>query len=723
MADDEKQPEAFRLAGDRLGKFVILQELGRGAMGVVYEAFQEDLRRKVALKILPANITLDAKQVQRFRREAESAARLRHDNIIAIYEVGEIDGTHYFAMELVDGRPFSAFVSRDAESMEAAVRVARDAARGLAHAHERGVIHRDVKPGNILVAKDGRTVVTDFGLARLSESASLTSTDAIVGTPKYMSPEQILPRGEPIDGRGDVYSLGATLYEIVAGRPPILAPSVQAFIKAVLDEPAPSPRKFNRAVPHELATILLRCLEKDPKDRYASAAALADDLDRLRRGERILARPKTFAARGVTLVRRHRVLTALAIVSVVAVGALLVTMQLAKDRDFQVELGRIAAERDLTRAVDRAEELWRANPGRAEVAEARARAYGNRARARNESGDLEGARGDWEACGAPDPFWYPLVLVELNELEAARRIAEARPKDDAGAALTRARIALVEKRYLEAIDLLEPALQRDPHPLALLTVGLAWRGDGNRDEAFRALKLANERGDDVRESWVRAKIEYWWNDARARKNPEIAAAFTLVGGAAREALKDLSTFWAGMTRRQASHVEEYVSVVLALAGRPPGTLVAVLKADAERQLSAAATPAERVKGKLLLAVALQNGGERAAAKDALDEAAMAGDETLMPYVLWGLSLLARAEDDVRQAVDNAIDAVEAAETVAGCPELRRLVRNGAFLGEEALDRGELDAARRAAGYLEQFVAKHRELADACAELLRRVRAS
>ena len=181
MDRDDGQDEAYRLAGDRLGKFVILGELGRGSMGVVYEAFQEDLKRKVAVKVLPANIALDGKQVRRFRREAESASRLRHEQIIPIYEIGEFEGTHYFAMELVDGRPFGEGLGRDREAVREAARLARDAALGLAHAHERGVVHRDIKPGNLLVDRNGRLVVADFGLARLSESASLTSTDAIVG--------------------------------------------------------------------------------------------------------------------------------------------------------------------------------------------------------------------------------------------------------------------------------------------------------------------------------------------------------------------------------------------------------------------------------------------------------------------------------------------------------------------------------------------------------------
>ncbi|MGH7162447.1 MAG: serine/threonine-protein kinase, partial [Planctomycetota bacterium] len=299
MAAEERKDEAFRLAGDRLGKFLILSELGRGAMGVVYEALDETLKRKVALKILPANIALDVKQVVRFHREAESAARLRHDNVIGIYEHDRIEGTHYISMELVDGTHFGTFAARTSDELREAARVARDAARGLQHAHERGVIHRDIKPNNLLLDRSGRVYVTDFGLARLSDSASLTSTDAIVGSPKYMSPEQILPGARPLDGRADVYSLGAALYEVIAGRPPVEAPSVQAFIRAVLEERPPSPRRFNREIPHDLATIALRCLEKDPDGRYAGAAEMADDLTRFLEGAPIRAKPMGALALGL----------------------------------------------------------------------------------------------------------------------------------------------------------------------------------------------------------------------------------------------------------------------------------------------------------------------------------------------------------------------------------------------------------------------------------------
>ncbi|MHC4493602.1 MAG: serine/threonine-protein kinase, partial [Planctomycetota bacterium] len=376
MPEETPRDDAFHLAGDRLGKFIILSELGRGSMGVVYEALQEDLKRKVALKILPANITLDARQVRRFHREAESVARLRHDNVIQIYEVGEIDQTHYFAMELVDGQPLSGAPGRDKDSVLHAARIAMQAARGLAHAHERGVIHRDIKPSNLLLDRTGRVVVTDFGLARLTDSASLTSTDAIVGTPKYMSPEQILPGTRPLDGRTDVYSLGATLFHVIAGRPPFEAPSVQAFIRSIMEDRAPSPRRFNRQIPHDLATIILRCLEKDPADRYAGASQLADDIERLLAGERIHAKPKGLLALSYEAVRRHRIIASF---SAVALVGLVLILILGGQVDILRDLDEIRDQADLDVAVQRIEELAQRRPDDERVQRARRDIYHERA--------------------------------------------------------------------------------------------------------------------------------------------------------------------------------------------------------------------------------------------------------------------------------------------------------------------------------------------------------
>jgi len=742
MTEEERNEAAFRLAGDRLGKFVILEELGRGAMGVVYEAFQEDLKRKVALKILPANISLDAKQVQRFHREAESAARLRHDNIISIFEVGQIENTHYFAMELVEGRSFAALAARDAEGVREATRLARDAARGLAHAHARGVVHRDVKPSNLLVARDGRVVVTDFGLARLSESASLTSTDAIVGTPKYMSPEQILPGSRPPDGRVDVYALGATLYEIVAGRPPIQAPTVQAFIKAVLEDSAPSPRKFNKGIPHDLATILLRCLEKDPGDRYAGMEALAEDLDRFLAGERIVARPKRLLARGLEHVRRHRIATALGVVSVVAVLALLVLARIAADRELQRRLREAAQEEDPHLAVERSDALRRDFPGRADVRALRESALVRRARARLESpvfepADMEAALADFVEAGDPEPFWRAMLLVELGRLEEARAYAEGAGEGPVRT-LALARLAAEGRDHDAAVAALA-GLPDDAHALSWLTLAQAYQGlghaagetspDAAREylaSARRALTKAAERSQESREDWIRARIQVRLADVKSAlgETVNVADVLSSFGGAAREAMRNLTGFWPGMTRVETGNAEKFVRAVLAQAGQPVGTLPVALKGEAERRLGRGASGAEAVKANLLLAVARMSGGAGAtAARDALDAALLEAEGPLVPYVFWGMALLRRAQDGLDDALSFAVSAVESAELTPEFPDLEALVQIAALLGEEAVERERQEAARRAAAFLSSLVARRPELAPACAEFLSRVRAS
>ena len=303
------------------------------------------------------------KQVRRFRREAESVARLNHPNVIQIFEVGQIEGTHYFAMELVDGAPFgSQSFLRDRAFIDEAARIVRDAARGVGHAHEMGVVHRDMKPSNLLVDRNGRVIVTDFGLARISESTSLTSTDAIVGTPKYMAPEQILPGTYTLDGRCDVYGLGATLYEGVCGTPPLDAPSVQAFLKAILEGAPGLAAQEKPAGPHDLSTIIMRCLEKQPGERYASAEALAEDLDRYLNGERIVARPKGLAKRGLAFVIRHKAVAALV---GVAVAGLVLTATLSRElgstkktSELRAEVATLLKQSDL----DALEELGRRHP-------------------------------------------------------------------------------------------------------------------------------------------------------------------------------------------------------------------------------------------------------------------------------------------------------------------------------------------------------------------------
>ncbi|MHC4548508.1 MAG: serine/threonine-protein kinase [Planctomycetota bacterium] len=716
MTEETPQDEAFHLAGDRLGKFVILSELGRGSMGVVYEALQEDLKRKVALKILPANITLDAKQVRRFHREAESVARLRHDNIIQIYEVGEIDQTHYFAMELVEGQPLGDEFGRDRESVLRAARIALQAARGLAHAHERGVVHRDVKPSNLLVDRGGRVVVTDFGLARLTDSASLTSTDAIVGTPKYMSPEQILPGARSLDGRTDVYSLGATLFHVVAGRPPFVAPSIQGFIRAILDQRAPSPRKFNRQIPHDLATIILRCLEKGPADRYASAADLADDLERFLAGERIHAKPKGALAIGFESVRRHKIIASL---GAVAFLAMILNLILGGQVDVLQQLTEIQGQEDVDVAIPRIEELARQHPDDHRIRLARRDLYHQRALQQLQDTHVEPATVilGLEQAEEQGSFWHLFMLLEARQYDRARVAADALPKPSPLRKLFLARLAVEDGEFALALEHLATAPEATgPEPLLAfhyLVQGKAYRGlalaTADPREAQRALARAKQSLKRARAEaasdpavWVRNQIGVDLFDVRRelKESVDLEDFVADLGARWRETRRTLTQLWGSMTPVEAAIAERYLARVLEMSQLDKEPLASAdLESQALERLKRA-SGRERVVANLLLGVALLARGRIEKALDALGNADDQGDRELAPYVHWGTSLAQRAQDRVGTAFDSASLAIRYALALKdGFADLENLFRHTTLLLEEARRRNQTQNAERIEKFL------------------------
>lgn len=368
--------------GPVLGDFRIVREVGRGGMGVVYEAHQVSLDRRVALKVLPIAAAIDARQLQRFQIEARAAALLHHTHIVPVYSVGCEQGVHYYAMQFIEGRTLAAVIGElqhdpgqhavrrtDAEPpistarpaavspvpdgspsvadvspvsaigasdspdsregapsgthiqgppalsgssagrrayFKTAAELGLQAAEALEHAHQSGVVHRDVKPANLLVDFEGRLWITDFGLARLQRESNLSRTGELLGTVRYMSPEQVRGRPGTVDHRTDIYSLGATLYELLTLRPPFDRDERQHLLRQILeDEPTP-PRRLDRAIPDDLATIVMKAMAKAPEDRYPTAQDLADDLRRFLEVRPIRARRPTFIQKAAKWSRRHQ---------------------------------------------------------------------------------------------------------------------------------------------------------------------------------------------------------------------------------------------------------------------------------------------------------------------------------------------------------------------------------------------------------------------------------
>jgi WD40 repeat protein len=289
-----------------LGSYELLEEIGRGGMGAVYKARHLQLGHTVAVKVLLSGALASAEERQRFQREMRAAAKVNHPNIVPLLEAGEAQGLSYYAMQLVDGVSLAEDASRFAGEPRAAALLVETAARAIDHAHRQGVVHRDLKPGNLLIDAAGEPHIADFGLSRLStDGDSLTRTGTVVGTLSYMAPEQALGGKEGITSSVDVYALGAILYELLGGRPPFRGRSDVETLEQILRQDLLPPSKLRAGVPRDLEVIALKCLEKEPGRRYGSALDLAEDLRRFREGLPIQARPLSTARRAVRWARRR----------------------------------------------------------------------------------------------------------------------------------------------------------------------------------------------------------------------------------------------------------------------------------------------------------------------------------------------------------------------------------------------------------------------------------
>jgi tRNA A-37 threonylcarbamoyl transferase component Bud32 len=306
----------------------LLEEAGRGGMGIVFKARHKNLDRIVALKVLRSDGT--GEERKRFDREARAVARLQHPNIVQVYEVGETAGRAFVSLEFVDGQSLAHRLHGTPLPARRAAALVKVLARAMHYAHERGVIHRDLKPANVLLAGTAETPiedciakVADFGLAKKLDAQGDTHSGAVLGTPSYMAPEQAEARSATVDRRTDVYGLGAILYELLTGRPPFRADSAVQTLRQVVDAEPVRPRLLNPSVPRDLETVCLKCLEKEPSRRYATALALADDLKRFENSRPVLARPIGALARGWRWCRRNPIPAGLtALLALVLIGGL-----------------------------------------------------------------------------------------------------------------------------------------------------------------------------------------------------------------------------------------------------------------------------------------------------------------------------------------------------------------------------------------------------------------
>jgi serine/threonine protein kinase len=286
--------------------YEVLGELGRGGMGVVYSARQIRPERVVALKMIPPSLLMGATALRRFRSEAQAMARLDHPHIVSVYEVGESEARPFFSMKLMEGGSLAGRGEALKEDPAAGARLVAAIARAVHHAHQRGVIHRDLKPANILLDAEGRPYVADFGLARcVQQDVGLTNSGAILGTPSYMAPEQAVGNNAEITTLADVYALGAILYELITGRPPFRGENSMETLAHVVERAPEPPQAVNPKVDFDLATVCLKCLAKDPSQRYANSSDLADDLDLWLAGDPIRARPPDLFSLTKSLVRQH----------------------------------------------------------------------------------------------------------------------------------------------------------------------------------------------------------------------------------------------------------------------------------------------------------------------------------------------------------------------------------------------------------------------------------
>ncbi|MHC4778946.1 MAG: serine/threonine-protein kinase, partial [Planctomycetota bacterium] len=509
-----------------LGPYEIKEEAGRGGMGVVYRAFDTKLKRTVALKVLIAGEDASEEAIARFRREGEAVARLgHHPNIVPVYDMGSEGSRHYFAMHFVAGQALDAMIDEGEIAPKRAADITKQLAEALAHAHGNGILHRDVKPANVILGLPGKTqgveitdpkaqistggsehrnfpMLTDFGLAKDIESESrMTRSGMTLGTPQYMPPEQADGRIDEIDERSDVYSLGATLYEMLTLRPPFEGATALEVIRKVLSaEPAP-PRRRNPLVERDLETICLKCLEKEPSERYATARALAADLEHHLAGEPIEAKPIGHMRRFARKAGRNKAVTALVLVMLIA---LLLGLTLAAERGLRkgAAWAELEEARELSSTAETLEDWQRVQTlaadslARFDSEEAR----GLLALARKRSGELAE-----ESRRRED-----LAKALAKALPHLRRGRDAAARAELLARVPQPNAEAVQRELEEARSSLDRAIEIHPeHAEALEQRGAVLAAFGRTDDALADLDEAIRIASSPALLSTRAEVALW----------------------------------------------------------------------------------------------------------------------------------------------------------------------------------------------------------------------
>ena len=485
----------------RIGGFEIERELARGGMGVVYLAHSPALDRQVALKVLLAGAFASDGARERFQIEAQATARLRHAHIVGVHQVGLHHGDPYLVMDYIEGESLAARLKHD-EPLEVreAAQMCERLAQALVHAHSHAILHRDLKPANVLLTPEGEPVLTDFGLAkRQEETRGITVSGQVLGTPAYMPPEQARGDLDHTDRRSDVYSLGATLYELLTGRPPFKGSNVVSLLAQVVQDEPTSPSQLRPELDPDLETICLKCLEKEPQRRYATAQALADDLGRFLRQEPILARPPSTQERLQKWVRRNQTLARglggvlAAALLVIAVGTALFVSNLKEARD-EAEAQTVLAEanakeaeanaikaRDQKALAEAKTQEVQAEKERAEVEKERAEAEKQRAEAANE--EIQKRLGQIER------------LADITTLKDLRKEAEA-----------------LWPPSSEKVEQLEAWLEK--------ATALGGRAPGHREQLL-ALQKQQAQGEEAKvQRWEREGLESLLGDLEAFLDPD-----------------------------------------------------------------------------------------------------------------------------------------------------------------------------------------------------------